>query len=116
MFQLTTQPSSIVLEIASVGPILFLTKQDDDDSDQEISEDESEAPGECTLSSEIEEDDLDDQPEVPHLDQARRDMIMRTTRVPLPMKQSRADTDIARTSLSNLRHPAGAIAPPLLES
>jgi hypothetical protein len=35
--------------------------------------------------------------------------------VPPPKKQSRADTVIARTPLPNLRHPTGAIAPPLLK-
>jgi len=35
--------------------------------------------------------------------------------VPLPKKWSCADTVIAHTSLPNLRHPAGAIAPPLLK-
>ena len=63
----------------------------------------------------MEEDDLDNQPENLHLDQARRDKTIRTTRVPLPKTRSRADTVIARTSLPNLRHPAGAIAPPLLK-
>jgi len=40
---------------------------------------------------------------------------MRTTRVPLPKKRNRADTVIARTSLPNERHPAGAMAPRLLK-
>jgi len=66
------------------------------------------------LTSDIEEDDLDNQ-EVLHLDQSRRDKTIRTTRVPPPKKRSRAETVIARTSLPNLRHPAGAIAPPLLK-
>jgi len=90
-------------------------KQDDDDSDWELSKDKSEDPGESTLSSDIEEDDLDNQQEVLPLDQARRDKSIRTTRVPLPKKRSRADTVIARTSLPNLRRPARAIAPPLLK-
>jgi hypothetical protein len=91
-------------------------KQDDDDTDrEEISDDESEVLGESTLSSDIEEDDLDNQQEVLHLDQARRGKIIRTTRVPQPKKRNRADTVIARTSLPNLRHPAGAMAPPLLK-
>ena len=90
-------------------------KQDDDDTDREISENECEDLGESTLSSDIEEDDLDKQQEVLHLDQARRDKTIRTTRVPPPKKRSRADTVIARTSLPNLRHPAGAMAPPLLK-
>jgi len=115
MFEVPTQPSSIVLEIANVRAIIVRMKQDDDDSDQELSADESENPGESTLSSDIKEDNLDNQQKVLHPDQARRDMSIRTTRVPLPKKQSRADTVIARTSLPYLRHPAGTIAPPLLK-
>jgi hypothetical protein len=101
MFELPTQPSSIVLEIANVRAIILM-KQDDNDTDLEISENESEHLGESTLSSDIEEDDLDNQQEVPHLDQARRDKTIQTTRVPPPKKRSRADTVIARTSLPNL--------------
>jgi len=74
MFQL--QPSCIVLEIANVRAILHI-KQDDDDTDrEEISDDESEVLGESTLSSDIEEDDLDNQQVVLHLDQVRRDKII----------------------------------------
>jgi hypothetical protein len=52
-------------------------KQDDDDTDQEeFSNDDIEHAGESTLSSDIEEDDLDNQQEVLHLDQARRDRII----------------------------------------
>jgi hypothetical protein len=94
---------------------MILIKQDDDDTDRELSEDECEDLGESTLSSDIEEVDLDNQQEVLHLDQARRDKSIRTTRVPLPKKRSRADTFIASNSLPNLRHPAGAIAPPLVK-
>jgi hypothetical protein len=69
MFALPTQPSSIVLEIANVHA-MFLKQQDDDDSDWEISENESEHPGEYTLSSNIEEDNLDHRQEVLHQVQA----------------------------------------------
>jgi len=114
MFEVPTQPSSIVLEIANVrGKILM--KYNDDDTDQEISNDESEDPGECTLSSNIDEDHLDHQQVVLYLVQARRDKTIWTTRVPLPKKQSRADTVIACTSLQNLRQPARATALPLLQ-
>jgi len=112
MFELLTQPSSIVLEIANVRAIILMT-QDDNDTDRQISENERRDLGESTLSSDIEEDDLDNQQEVLHLDQARHDTTIRTTRVPPPEKRSDADTVIAYTSLPNLRHPAGAIAPPL---
>jgi len=90
--------------------------QDDDDTDrEEISDDDSEDAGESTLSSDIEEDNFDNQQEVLHLDQARRDELIRTTRVPLPKKQNHANTVFARTSLPNLRRPAGTMAPPLLK-
>jgi hypothetical protein len=56
MFELPTQPSSIVLEIASVRATI-LTKQDDNHTDCEISENESEDREESTLSSDIEDDD-----------------------------------------------------------
>jgi len=115
MFELPTQPSSIVLEIANHRPKLLM-KQDDNDTDREITDNESEDLGESTLLSDIEEDDLGNQQEVLHLDQVRRDMMIRTSRVPPPKKQSRADTVIARTSLPNLRHPAGAMAQPLFKS
>jgi hypothetical protein len=73
MFELPTQPSSIVFEIAIVRGIMR-KKQDDNDTDREISENESEDPGESTLSFDIEEDDLDNQQqEVLHIHQARRD-------------------------------------------
>jgi len=113
MFELLTQRSSIVLEIANVRAIIVMTHHDND-TDREIGEHESEDLGESTLSSDIEEDDLDSQQQVLHLDQVHRDERIRTTRVPPPKNRSHADTVIARTSLPNLRHPAGAIAPPLL--
>jgi len=102
MIEHPTQPSSIELEIANVRAIILLLKQDDDDTDWEISEDESEDPGESTLSSDIEEDDLDNQQEVLHLDQVHREKTIRTTRVPLPKKRSGVDTVLAHTSLPNL--------------
>jgi len=114
IFELPTQSSSIVLEIADVRAIIRM-KQDDDNTNQGISENECEDLGESTLSSDIEEDDLDNQQEVLLLDQACRDKTIRTTRVPPPKKRSRADTVIAHTSLPNLPYPAGAMVPPLLK-
>jgi len=73
MFELPTQTSSIVLELANVRARLLLMKQDDVNSDRELSWDESEDPGASTLSSDIEEDDSDNQQEVLHIDKARRD-------------------------------------------
>jgi hypothetical protein len=90
-------------------------KEDDSDNGWEISGNENEDLQRSTLSSDIKEDDLDIQQRVPHLDQVCRDNTIQTSRVPLPKKRSRADTVIARTSLPNLGHPAGAMAPPLLK-
>jgi hypothetical protein len=53
MFELPTQPSSIVLEIANSRAIIQM-KQDDNDTDREIRKYESEDLGESTLSSDIE--------------------------------------------------------------
>jgi len=114
MFEHRTQPSSIVLEIAIVRAII-LRKQDHDDTDREISNDERQDPGKSTLSSDIEEDDLDIQQVVLHRDQAHREKRIQITRVRLPKKWSRGDTVIARAPHPKLRHPAGAIAPHLLE-
>jgi len=101
MFELPTQLSSIVLEIANIRAII-LTRQDDDDTDREITNDKSEDPRESTLLSDIEDDDLDNLQKVLHQDQARHDKTLQTTRVPLPKKRSRADTVIAHTPLPNL--------------
>jgi len=103
-----------MLAIANVRA-LFRMKQDDDNTDPEISDGDSVDPGESTLASDIEEDNFDNQQEVPHYDQARRDKTILTTRVPVSKTCSRADTVIARSSLPNQRHPAGAIAPPVLK-
>jgi len=113
MFQPPTQPSSIVLDRANLRAIIRM-KQDDDNTDREISGNESEHPGESTSTTNIEEDNLNNQEDVLHPDQACRDKTIWTTWVPLPKKWSRADTVFACTSLPNLRHPAGALAPPLL--
>jgi hypothetical protein len=58
MLERPTKPASIVLEIAIVWPMIMMS-QDDDDTDWEISNDKSEDPGESTLLSDIENDDLD---------------------------------------------------------
>jgi hypothetical protein len=47
-----------MLEIANFHAIILIM-QDDNDTDQEISENETEDLGESTLSSDIEEDDFD---------------------------------------------------------
>jgi hypothetical protein len=114
MFKLPTQPLSIVLEIGNARSIIPMM-QDDNDTAQEISKNRSEDLGECTLSSDIKEDDLDNQQKVLHLDRTRCDKTIRTTRLPPRKKLSCADTVIAYTSRPNLRHPARAMAPPLLK-
>ena len=86
-----------------------------DDTDQELSDDRSEDAGESTISSDIEEDDLDHQQKVLLPGQVRLDKSLRTPRVPLPKKQSPADTVIARPPVPNYPNPAGAMAPPLLK-
>jgi hypothetical protein len=81
MFEL--QASCIVLEIANVRAIIH-RKQDDDDTDrEEISDNDSEDRGESTMSFDIKENDLDNQLEVIHPDQAHHDMIIPTRNVPL---------------------------------
>jgi len=67
MFELPTQPASILLDLANVHAIILM-KQDDDDTDQEISEHKSEDPGESTSSSDIEVEDSDNQQEVQNPD------------------------------------------------
>ena len=67
MFELLTQILSIVLEIVNLRAIILI-KQDDDDTDQEISNDKSDDPGVSTESSYIEEDDMDIRQEVLHVD------------------------------------------------
>jgi len=56
MFELPTQLSSIVLELADVRAIIQMN-QDDEDTDREISNDNCEDAGESTMLSDIEEDD-----------------------------------------------------------
>ena len=65
MFEL--QPSCIVLEIANAHAIIHMRQDDDDTDREEISDDDSEDARESTLSSDIEEDDLDNQQEVLHV-------------------------------------------------
>jgi len=84
-FELPFQLSSItlVLEIANVQKIILM-KQDNDDTNWEISINQSDVGGESTLSSNIEDDDLGNRLKVLHLAQACCDKTIRTTRVPLP--------------------------------
>jgi hypothetical protein len=68
MIEHPTQLSSIVLQIADVCGIILM-KRYDDDTDQQISNDLTDDPGESTMmSSDIEEDDLVIRQDVLHLD------------------------------------------------
>jgi len=87
----------------------------DDETDQEISDDNHQGTRECTLSSDIEEDDFDHHQEVIHLGQARQEKLLRTTSVPLRKKRRCADTVIAHPPLPNSRNRPAAMAPPLLK-
>jgi len=114
MFELPTQLWRIVLEIANVWAKILI-KQDDDDTDRQITNHKIEDTGEFTLSSDIMKADLNHREEVLHLDQPGCDTTLQTTRVPLWKKRSSANIFIAHTPLPNLRHPARAIARPLLK-
>ena len=88
---------------------------EDDVTDQESSDDDSKDSGKSAQLSDIEEDNLDQQQEVLHLGQAHRDKPLHTTRVPLPKKQSHADTVIVHPPLPNSQNLPVAMAPPLLQ-
>jgi len=91
----------------------------DDHTDHDIGDHESEGQSEdtreTTLSSDMEQEDLDHQQQVLHLGQAHRHKSSRTARVPLPMKRSHADTVIVHPLLPNPRKPPWSMAPPLLK-
>jgi hypothetical protein len=58
-----------VVVISNVVAIIFI-REDDDNTDWEISNDESHDVGASTMSSDIEEDDLDNLKEVLHVAKA----------------------------------------------
>jgi hypothetical protein len=94
---------------------IVMMKRDDDDTNRQITNGGTEDLGETTLSSNIEEDDLEIRQEVLHLEQAGRDKTIRTICVPLVKKWSHADTLMACAPLPNLRHPARPIEPPFVK-
>jgi len=96
-----------------ISPISL--KNQDDESDQEIGNDDREDTWKFTLSSDIEDDNLDYQQKVLDLGQVRQDKLLRTTRVPLPKKRSYADTVISRPLLPNSRNLPAPMTPPLLK-
>jgi len=67
------------MEIANVHTIMLM-QQDDNDTEWEMSENESEDPGECTLSSNIDDHQLHNHQEVLHPDQACHDTTIQTIR------------------------------------
>jgi len=91
----------------------------DDETVQDIGDDEregeSENTRESTISSDIDEDNVDHQQEALLRVQARREKSLWTTRVPWPKKRSHADTVIARHLLPNSRQPPGSMAAPSLK-
>jgi hypothetical protein len=97
MFKL--QPSCILLEIANVGPTIDMKQNNDDTDREDISDDHSEDPEVSTFSSNIKEDDLDNQQEVLPQDLERYNKILQTTRDLLPKKRNSANTVIACTYL-----------------
>jgi hypothetical protein len=101
MFELPITLLSMVLEFATAWTVLLM-KKNDDDTDPELSHDTNDDLGSSALSCDIKENNVDNQQQVLHLDQACSDITIRTTRVPLPKKRSCAETVIARTPLSNL--------------
>lgn len=89
------------MEMANVNTIMFI-RQDDDNTDHEISNDESEYLAEFTLLSDMEKDDLVHWQQVLHLNQGCHDKLIRTTRVLLPVTRSGTNAVIERTTLSTL--------------
>jgi hypothetical protein len=74
MFELPIQPLSIQWEIAQVRAIIHLMKQNNGDSDREISKEKrGHDHYESTMSSDIKEDRLDNEQEVLYLDQTHCD-------------------------------------------
>jgi hypothetical protein len=109
------QHACIVLHIANIRVIIDQMQDDDNTDREELSDEDSDDAGDSIVSSDSDEDNLDNQQEVLHYDQARCDMVIQSTRLPLPKKCNGADSVSARSSLSNLRYPAGAMPLPLLK-
>jgi len=87
----------------------------DYDTDQEISDGDSQDIRESTISSNINEANLNCQEEFPLLGQVCLDMLLHTTMFPLPMEFSQADTLIACPPLPNSQNPPGVMAPWMLK-
>jgi len=96
-----------------MSTILFL--EQDDDTDQEITNGDGKDRRKTTGSSKIEEDDLDHQLEVLLLIQACQDKSLLASTIPQQNIPSCADILIARPLQINAGNPAGAIAWPLVK-
>jgi len=112
VYELPTQPSSIVLQIANVWTIILMKHDYDNTEQEEICINYSEDFGDSTLLSNIEEDDLVNMQDVIYPDHTHHNMASRTLKYPLPKTQSSANTVIALTLLPDLQHPAWAEALP----
>jgi len=105
-------PSNVCLPIIFDGGLCYgwpmsgiSVLKKDDDTNPEIVDDDSKDPGESTLSSVIEEDELDHHQVVLLLGRARQDMLLSVTWVPQPKKRSCTDTVIAHPPLPNSQIP-----------
>jgi hypothetical protein len=86
-----------------------------DETNEDIGVEDTVDNGESTMSSDIEEHDVDNLQEVLHRGQARWDKSLRITRVPPPKNLSHADSVIARPPLPNSRYLPTAMALPELK-
>jgi len=114
MFGLPTNPLRMMLEIGNIHTI-YVIREDNGDTNQEISENKSGDCGKSTFSSNINADFLENLQEVLHLNLMHHDKAIQAPGVPLPKLRSCAGNVSAHKSLPNPWHPAGAIAPPLLK-
>ena len=103
-----------MLEMADVDAI-NLFKQDDDNTDCEITDRTSEYTGVPNLDPDIKEDNLDNQQEVLHLGEVCHNQKLQTSRVWLPPNVTSADTVIGPSPLQDLGNPAGPVRPLLLQ-
>jgi len=86
----------------------------DDNTYEEIDCHQSQDSGKITLLFNIQNENMNHQPEVLHLGKMCQDQSLQTSRFSLQMKQSCGDTVIAFPPLSHSWNPNGAMAPPLL--
>jgi len=114
---LAFQLSSMVYGALSYGWLwsLISSVNEDNNTNKEFSDDESGDLQESSFSFHIEDDDLDAKQQALIPGEACWQMSFRTTRVPLPKKQSHTGCVIGRPPLTHSQNPAGAMAPSLLK-